>query len=60
MFQYLLNDHFIFDPTDNAHFTLAFGAYEWANPAAAGLVLLGKGFDFDELTCPQFLYHFLS
>ena len=28
MFQYLFNDQFIFYPTDNSHFTLAFGAYE--------------------------------
>ena len=31
MFQDLFNDLFIFYPTDNTHFALAFGAYEWVH-----------------------------
>ena len=39
MFQYLFNNHFIFYPTDNTHFALAFGAYEWVHMIGYLLIL---------------------
>jgi peptide deformylase len=42
MFQYLFNDLFIFYPTDNTHFTLAFGAYEWIDRIDDAVISLAE------------------